>query len=79
MDNNTKHTPITDAIVAKYIGNDHVSAEEANELLDHARRQELVMSELLEVVKLAADVGCHERAVDYLRDKARAAIAKVTG
>lgn len=35
--------------------------------------------ELLELALLAAEVGCHERAVDFLRDKARAAIAKAKG
>ena len=41
-----KPTPRTDAVVAPYIGCDEVSGEEANALLDHARKQELRIAQL---------------------------------
>ncbi len=44
-------TPLTDDVVRPYIGMDHVSAEEASALLDHARKMEEQRTELLEAAE----------------------------
>jgi hypothetical protein len=69
----TSSTPLTDAIVAKYIGHG-LSARECNELLDHARTLE-------ECVPLLADLAALTPMAkpDELQERARALLSKLRG
>jgi len=83
----TEQVKVGSVICNKGSGNAYVVTDICNGRITAVRTMtvgnpdewELVSKEndLLEVVKLAADIGVHERAIDYLHNQAKAAIARI--